>query len=467
MTTLFRRAGAKVASFIASLVDPAAVAGQIQKYAKAVDSVVQEFARDSGGTIYQMTPPGIVGGNTISPASLGAGTTDDYAPTGLRNATLIRQDMSGTNTLTGLDATVAGGAGRRITIVNIGTITANQLVIANENASSAAANRFVLPGGADFRLAPGGAITFEYDATSSRWRPLGIATALVPQTIITPASLGSDQNNYNPTGLAGATIIRQDVSGGVELRGLVAQPPNTIITICNIHSSASPEYLVIMHEHGSATAANRFTLPAGNDWYIPPGGAETFIYDATTSRWLMLSFAGNNFPESSASGGPGVTVGYPVELVGLRRESSQVIAMQAGASARQTWDGSGSDPRPVTLPTVSYWQQSSQMRWSAVQAIGALSGTVDNQSISDTTLTARITTSAPVVLTGMTGGAAGRVITIVNASANTITINSEGAGSTAANRFLLSTAAVVIAAEGTAQFWYDTTNSRWRRLSGI
>lgn len=465
MPSFFRRAGAEIANFIANAVAPSAVAGQIQQFSQLVDTIAQMFTRDSGGTIYQMTPPGIVGGNTISPASLGAGTTNDYAPTGLRNATLIRQDMSGANTLTGLDATVAGGAGRRITIVNIGATVANQLIIANENAGSAAANRFAMPGAANYALPPNGAVTFEYDGTSQRWRPIGISTTLIPDVVITPASINTSQNNYNPTGLAGATIIYQAIGANVDITGVVAQPGGSYLTIVN--TSTGTDSITIPNESGSSTAANRFRNPVGASWYIPASSAMTFIYDTAISRWRPYSFIANAFPISGSSGQPGLTVGNPQENNGISRTGSSIIGIETGGSVRQTWNGSGANPRPVTIPTASYMQQSSQMRWSAVQAIGPLTGTVDNQSISDTTLTARITTSGATTITGATGGAAGRVLTVVNAGPDSIQINSEDAGSTAANRFLLSTANITIAPEGTAQFWYDTTNSRWRRLSGL
>lgn len=286
--------------------------------------------------------------------------------------------------------------------------------------------------------------------------------------MITPPALSADQNNYSPAGLATASLIRQDITTAVTITGIVAPAlPNTLLTLRNIRTAALLEAITIAHESGLSLAANRFSLPARNTWYIPTGGSITFIYDGTISRWVVWSTGVNTFPASNSDGGPGIQVGNPAENIGLRREATSVIGMIAAATARETWSGAVADPNPVTFPPAAFTQMSGQMRWSAVQAIGPLAGTVDNQAIALTTLTARITTSAPTTITGFTNGAAGRVLTVVNASANNIQINSEDAGSTAANRFLLSTANITITPEGVAQFWYDTTSSRWRRLSGL
>ncbi len=282
--------------------------------------------------------------------------------------------------------------------------------------------------------------------------------------IISPAALGSNQNNYNPTGLATSSLIRQDITTTVSITGLVAQPANTMLAIRNIKSGGAMEWITISHESASSTAANRFNLPSRGDWYIPPGGTMVFLYDGTISRWVVWSFATSNYPGLDGDGQPALTVGAPSEHLGLARQASLVLGLNAAGSKRVRVSGAASDPNPFSYESDTYFRARGQFRWDANEAIGALNGTVNNQAIASSTIAARITTSGAVVLTGLTGGAAGRLLTLVNASANNITLNTEDAGSTAANRFLL-TGNYVIPPEGAVQVWYDTTSSRWRKLS--
>jgi len=96
---------------------------------------------------------------------------NDWTPTGLSTATIIRADPTATRNITGL---TGGADGRIIGIINVNAT--NALVLKNESASSSAANRFSI--GADITLSAGQGATFCYDSTSSRWRPLtGSGTA--------------------------------------------------------------------------------------------------------------------------------------------------------------------------------------------------------------------------------------------------------------------------------------------------
>lgn len=98
----------------------------------------------------------------ISPAQLVA-NTNDWAPTGLSAAAVIRFSTDASRDITGL---TGGADGRLITLLNIGTQIA---VLKNESASSTAANRLAI--GADISMSGGTSVTLIYDSTSTRWRP--------------------------------------------------------------------------------------------------------------------------------------------------------------------------------------------------------------------------------------------------------------------------------------------------------
>ena len=99
-----------------------------------------------------------------TPAALPAGNTNDYAPANLEVITHLRQATNAAgSTLTGLIAQT--DLDLRV-IANLGP---GNLTLTNEDASSVAANRFTLPGGLPYVLAPGGSIMVAYDMPTSRW----------------------------------------------------------------------------------------------------------------------------------------------------------------------------------------------------------------------------------------------------------------------------------------------------------
>jgi hypothetical protein len=77
----------------------------------------------------------------------------------------------------------------------------------------------------------------------------------------------------------------------------------------------------------------------------------------------------------------------------------------------------------------------------------------------------RLSSAGAASLTGIAGGAAGRVVRIFNVGSNSITLLDENAGSTAANRIRTPGAGRSIAENGAVTIWYDSTSSRWRVLT--
>lgn len=122
----------------------------------------------------------------ISPSAIAA-QADNYNPTGLSTAAVIRVTLTGNQDLTGL----SGGAdGRLIIVHNVDTV--DTLTLKDESASSTAGNRFALT--ADFSLLPDGVCLLQYDSTSSRWRLIGGGAAIstaTPQAVSTSGSAGT------------------------------------------------------------------------------------------------------------------------------------------------------------------------------------------------------------------------------------------------------------------------------------
>lgn len=107
----------------------------------------------------------------ISPSQITA-NQNDYNPTNLATASVLRLNTDASRDITGLQG---GADGRIIFIHNIG---AQNIVLKDESASSSAANRFALT--ADLTMTPDMAVLLQYDSTSTRWRTIGGGSAVTP-----------------------------------------------------------------------------------------------------------------------------------------------------------------------------------------------------------------------------------------------------------------------------------------------
>jgi hypothetical protein len=124
----------------------------------------------TGNMLHQF---GVQFSNTISPSTLSAGNNNNYSPTGVGTAYLLRLtgDGGGTSAITG----IAGGtSGRKLVLCATSTAA---ITLLDEDANSTAANRFADLSGLSIILGTGAGsipcIEIIYDGTSSRWRVLG------------------------------------------------------------------------------------------------------------------------------------------------------------------------------------------------------------------------------------------------------------------------------------------------------
>lgn len=90
---------------------------------------------------------------------------DDYAPSDVDNAVVLRLDADAEWKITGL----SGGTDGRLMIVH--NIGAELLTLSNDDAGSTASNRFLFP--SDIVMATDQSVWLQYDIASSRWRAIG------------------------------------------------------------------------------------------------------------------------------------------------------------------------------------------------------------------------------------------------------------------------------------------------------
>ncbi len=110
---------------------------------------------------------------------------------------------------------------------------------------------------------------------------------------IDPSQITANQNNYNPSGLSGATQIFVDSDASRNVTGLVpgASAEGRLLLFTNDGSTD----IVLVNQSASSTAANRF-LFAGGDLTLAADQSVLLKYDATASRWRRAQ-------DTSASGG--------------------------------------------------------------------------------------------------------------------------------------------------------------------
>lgn len=97
------------------------------------------------------------------------------------------------------------------------------------------------------------------------------------------ANISSDQNNYTPTGLSGATCLRLNCTAACSITGLTGGAAGRDLEIVNVGTAT----IKFPANSGSSTAANRFA----NTFNLAPGQSIFLRYDATSSLWRPKNIA--------------------------------------------------------------------------------------------------------------------------------------------------------------------------------
>lgn len=194
----------------------------------------------------------------ITPTQLAA-NTDDWAPTGLSTASIIRVSTDALRNLTGL---TGGADGRLLGLVNVGSFG---LKLVAESASSVAANRFGMT--ADWTLQPGRSCALCYDATSARWRFFVSPTRRVTAALTDTATPALDAGLGDP----GVTTVYT----------LTATGNRQIADAIN-----ATDQQVIMIEHTASGGARTLSFSASG--YNLNGATITATASGKTDRFILI-----------------------------------------------------------------------------------------------------------------------------------------------------------------------------------
>jgi hypothetical protein len=117
---------------------------------------------------------------------------------------------------------------------------------------------------------------------------------------ISPAQITSSQNNYDPTGLSGASVVRLTSDAARDITGLAGGSDGRVLVLVNVGSFN----ITLKDASGSSSAANQFALYA--DKVIAPDTGVVLQYDSTSTKWRIID---SMFYGDAASGDLGGT--YP------------------------------------------------------------------------------------------------------------------------------------------------------------
>lgn len=104
---------------------------------------------------------------------------------------------------------------------------------------------------------------------------------------ITPTALGSNTNDWAPSGFSSSNVVRVSASSAINLTGLAAGTSGRVIQLYNVGAFN----ITLPNESSSSSAANRFA--AGYDVILKPSYGVYLLYDGTASRWRVIGGSGD------------------------------------------------------------------------------------------------------------------------------------------------------------------------------
>lgn len=199
--------------------------------------------------------------------------------------------------------------------------------------------------------------------------------------VVSPAQITANQNNYAPSGLSTAAVLRLSTDASRNITGIAAQADRRELLIANVGAFD----IVLMHD-ATSTAANRFYCPNDVDFTLAKDSAVRVIYDAASSRWRVQA------RPVSSSGAP-TTVDYLVGTADAGLSAEIVVGTSPGGELGGTWASptvdathSGSAHHdPVTVGTgLDVTGQLVELDLFEVSAGGELGGTMDAPTVDAT-----------------------------------------------------------------------------------
>jgi hypothetical protein len=150
--------------------------------------------------------------------------------------------------------------------------------------------------------------------------------------VITTASLGANQNDFNPTGFATASVVRLTSSIPIDITGFLA--PSPAVAAIKVLHNVGANIIALKDENAGSGAANRLALTA--DVSMSADAVSIIQYDVTTQRWRCVGGGGGG--GGAGTGEAYVTIGNTAGLSAERALAvgSGITLTDGGANASVT-----------------------------------------------------------------------------------------------------------------------------------
>ena len=230
---------------------------------------------------------------------------------------------------------------------------------------------------------------------------------------ISPTQITANQNDYNPTGLSTAVVLRLSTDASRNITGIAGGADGRLLTLFNIGSFP----VVLKTADTGSSAANRFDFDT--DVTLQPDQGIVLLYDSTDSRWRTTQAANGEYRSVQVFTTSGANTW--TKPAGLKRVKVTVIGAggggagsNAGVGNSQTGGGGGGGGTAIkTIAAASLGAtETATVGAIGTGGVGAASGSTGGTSSFGAHATATggsggTVASATSALTLSTGAAAG------------------------------------------------------------
>ena len=205
-----------------------------------------------------------------------------------------------------------------------------RLQISKESAAKTASVFFsdAFSGRAEFGLVGSDAFKLKVSADGSAWVEaftidqstgnLALPRAFSLTGVVSPPQITANQNDYNPTGVAAASVLQLSSDASRTVTGLAGGAEGRLVSLINIGGQP----IVLADESTSSSAANRFALGAGLT--VAAKQAAMLRYDGTAARWRLIAgttgllAAANNLSDLASTAAARANLGVREQLTANR-----------------------------------------------------------------------------------------------------------------------------------------------------
>lgn len=185
---------------------------------------------------------------------------------------------------------------------------------------------------------------------------------------ISPTQITASQNDYNPTGLSTATVLRLSTDASRNITGIQGGADGRILKLLNVGSFP----IVLKTANTGSSAANRFDFDT--DLTLQPDQGVILYYDSTDSRWRAARTTNGEFRSVQVYTSTGANTW--TKPAGIKRAKVTVVAgggngaNVGGAGAGQVTIGGGGAGAGTSIKTI----EAASLGATETATVGAANG---------------------------------------------------------------------------------------------